>query len=358
MKILHTADLHLGAPMRAHLPPREAKLRRDELLSTLHRILLLAKKEGCEAILIAGDLFDNEAAAAMLAPTVLAEIEKNQEIDFYYAQGNHEGCGWLPAILPKNLHIFGNSFAFFEKGNITFCGKSAPKRSDFLNISLQKRRINILVLHGAWSERDTKSLDIPLGLLKDTGVDYCALGHYHSYSEQRIDSRGVAVYCGCPEGRGFDEAGQKGVVLIDTAFGHATHRFIPLPGRILHNLTVDISAAESLLDVFSRCEAAVASVKSDDLVRLVLSGSRASLPAPDTEAIERHFRQHFYYIEVEDTSTAAPDFTSIASEHSLRGAFVRAALANETLEQEERMRILSLGLAALRGNSKGGAPWN
>ena len=67
MKILHTADLHLGAPMRAHLPAKEARLRRDELLSSFHTLLKTAREHGCAAVILAGDLFDTEAAAAALA---------------------------------------------------------------------------------------------------------------------------------------------------------------------------------------------------------------------------------------------------------------------------------------------------
>ena len=358
MKILHTADLHLGAPLRAHLPPREAKLRRDELLSTFYRILLRARAEDCEAVLLAGDLFDSEAAAAMLAATVLGEIEKYSDIDFYYAAGNHEGYRWLPSVLPKNLHVFGNDFTYFQKRNVVFCGKSLPKNSDFSNICLQSRNINILVLHGAWDEGAAKDAEIPLGLLRGRGVDYCALGHYHSYSERRIDTRGVAVYCGCPEGRGFDESGQKGAVLIETKSGHVTYRFIPIAGRTFHRLTVDISSAKSLLDVFSLCETALAPTKEGDLVRLLLSGKRIACPAPDTEAIERHLRNRLYYLEVTDTSAAAPDLTFIAAERSLRGEFVRTVQADSSLGEEEKMRILSLGLAALSGDATGGVSWS
>ncbi len=358
MKILHTADLHLGAPLRAHLPPREAKLRRDELLSTLHRILQFSRTEQCDAVILAGDLFDSEAAAAMLAPTVLREIEKYSEIDFYYASGNHEGRQWLPQHLPENLHVFDEEFSYFKKKNIVFCGKSSPKSSDFENFRLQNNAFNILVLHGAWEDGASKNAEIPLGLLRGKGIDYCALGHYHSYSERRIDARGVAVYCGCPEGRGFDETGQKGVVLIETKNGYLTYRFVALAGRIFHKLSADISSAKSVLDVVSLCETVATAARSNDFVRLTLTGNRTECPAPDTEAIERHLQGRFYYLEVHDASVDAPDLSAISAEPTLRGEFVRTVQADLTLSQEEKMRILSLGLTALHKDVKGGAAWS
>lgn len=352
MKILHTADLHLGAPMRTHLPPREAKLRRDELLSVFARLLQLARAEGCAAFIIAGDLFDSEAAASLLAPTVMIAIEEYSEIDFYYACGNHEGTAWLPSAFPKNLHVFKEDLSYFQKENVTFCGQSGERKTNFENNYLQKDGYNILILHGAWD------CEIALSDLRDKHIDYCALGHYHAYAARRIDARGVAVYAGCPAGRGFDELGEKGAVLIETGRDRVTHRFIPLAGRVLHRMEADISHARDLLHLFSICEAAVSTARADDLVRLVLVGKRKSCPAPDTEAILRHLGDRFYFLEVEDASTAAPDVSALAGERTLRGEFVRAVLAESSLEDEEKMRILSLGLSALGAEENGGAAWS
>lgn len=355
MKILHTADLHLGAPMRAHLPPREAAFRRDELLSAFHRLLQLAEDEKCTAFLIAGDLFDSAAAAAMLASTVLCAIQKHSSIDFYYAAGNHEGEQWLPNALPKNFHVFGNCFSYFRKENVCFCGISSPKTTDFEKISLQNDSINLMILHGAWSDGASKNAEIPLANLRGRGIDYLALGHYHSYAKREIDARGIAVYSGCPEGRGFDELGQKGAVLIETSGARLTHRFIPLRGRVFHRIEADISDAKSILDLFSICEAAVSHIPSKDIVRLVLVGKK-STHATSADAILRHLSGRFYHLEVEDVSVIAPDISKIRTERSLRGEFVRTVMSEPTLGEEERMRVLSLGLSALYG--KGDMEWS
>jgi DNA repair exonuclease SbcCD nuclease subunit len=239
-----------------------------------------------------------------------------------------------------------------------FFGKSNPRSSDFDNIYLHKNKTNILILHGAWEDGAAKSAEIPLGFLKDKGIDYCALGHYHTYQAKRIDARGIAVYAGCPEGRGFDETGEKGAVLIEADGAGITHRFLPIGGRTFHRIEADVSEAKSLLGVFSICENAVSSAKEGDLLRLVLIGKRAHCPAPDTEAIERHFGGRFYYLEVEDASSPALNLDIAASEASLRGEFVRTVLAESGLDEEERMRILSLGLAALGADASGGALWS
>ena len=355
MKILHTADLHLGAPMRARLSAREGRLRRDELLSSFLGLLKTARAEGCAAVIIAGDLFDTEAAAASLSSAVIDTVKSFSDIDFYYARGNHEGDARFCAAVPKNLHIFGKEIEYFEKENIVFFGKEAINYNDFDNIRLQENKINIMIAHGAWADGYNKSADIPLGFLRGRRIDYCALGHYHSYAQKRIDERGIAVYAGTPEGRGFDEIGPKGAVLIEADENGITHRFLPLARRTLHRIEADISEAKSLLEVFSLCENALKSAGKNDLVRLLLVGKRKHLPAIDTLAVLRSFQTQFYYLEVEDRSTDAPDVEKYKSESSLQGEFVRTVCEDAALSNEERMRILNLGLAALRAEIGGGA---
>ena len=58
MKILHMADCHLDTPFRG-LPPRTAALRRQALRDGFRRALERGAREGVDAVLIAGDLFDN-----------------------------------------------------------------------------------------------------------------------------------------------------------------------------------------------------------------------------------------------------------------------------------------------------------
>lgn len=347
MKILHAADLHLGAPMRAHLPFFEGKLRQGELLGAFLRLLDFAKAENCSAVLLAGDLFDSEACAATLSTAVFSAIGEMPKTDFYYAPGNHEGTAVFSEGIPENLHIFGDDFSCFKKENVVIYGKKSPKGTDFVNIDIHKDDFNILVLHGAWSEGASESAEIPLQLLKDKGIDYCALGHYHSYAQRRIDERGIAVYAGCLEGRGFDETGPKGAVLLEIMHGRAEHRFIPLAKRTLHSIEADISAADDPLALYRICEEALADAKENDLVRLLLTGRRETAEPTDALMLQRHFSGRFYYFEVEDRTVLCPNVSALREEDTVRGEFIRLTEADETLTEEERARILALGLSAL-----------
>ena len=49
------------------------------------------------------------------------------------------------------------------------------------------------------------------------------------------------AYCGCPEGRGFDETGDKGVLVGEVSPGEAKLEFVPLCKRRYREITVDVT---------------------------------------------------------------------------------------------------------------------
>ena len=85
MKILHTADWHLDAPMEG-----DAGLRR-ELAGIPRKIAALCKNEGCDLMIIAGDLFDGLCSRQTLEEVmgVLEELARPVII----TPGNHDFCG-------------------------------------------------------------------------------------------------------------------------------------------------------------------------------------------------------------------------------------------------------------------------
>ena len=98
-------------------------------------------------------------------------------------------------------------------------------------------------------------------------IDYLALGHYHSYVSADIGKRATAVYCGTPEGRGFDEAGDKGYVVIDTDGKFITHRFKAAACRSIRIIDVDISTASRQIEIEDRVESALRDASKNDVPR-------------------------------------------------------------------------------------------
>lgn len=113
--------------------------------------------------------------------------------------------------------------------------------SFYSTLSLQKEDRNIVLLHGQVS--DTMGMDrIYLRRLRNKQIDYLALGHVHKHQEGKLDDRGKYAYSGCLEGRGFDEIGEHGFILLAVEDEIKTE-FIPFQERLIVEEKVDISAA-------------------------------------------------------------------------------------------------------------------
>ena len=101
-------------------------------------------------------------------------------------------------------------------------------------------------MHGQISA-SSKPDAVNLELLKNKNIDYLALGHYHSFTWDRLDKRGVYCYSGCLEGRGYDEIGEKGFVLLDTQNLGAPPKLVTgLSHRTVYEIDVDITGKAAI----------------------------------------------------------------------------------------------------------------
>lgn len=352
MKILHTSDLHLSSPLSSRLSGEKARLRRRELSQTLSRLCEAARREGCQAMIIAGDLFDSERVTKIALSAVLDTIRAEKNISFYYLMGNHEGelilKGGVP--LPENLFIFGEDWTSFSIGNAVISGRSRLCRGAFDTLNLDAARKNIVVLHGEL--RDTTDEGV-IGIrdAKDKGIDYLALGHYHTYSETKIDDRCLAVYSGTPEGRGFDELGEMGYAVIDTDNDRITQRFVPFAKRNIWHIKVDIGSAMTQGELFSLTDSAVCRLDRTSLVRLELCGNYREGAWKSLEAIRARYEDTFFYFELCDSSKMAIDAEKLKYDKTLKGEFIRLVLSDDSISPEMRERIISCGLYSLLGEA-------
>ena len=304
MKIIHTSDIHLASPLTARLTPIAARERKKELTLTFRRIIEDAMRSGAEAVIIAGDLFDNERVSVRAIDEIMGIIEKCPTVTFFYLPGNHEKdlIRESGVTLPENLKIFEDEWTYFKLGDVTVAGRREFSDDAFASLALDSDEINLVVLHGELTER-TKSPDkIGVKDIENLPIDYLALGHYHTYSVTNISNRTTAVYCGTPEGRGFDEAGDKGFVIIDTNGKFITHRFKKSAARTMQIIEVDISGIQRHVELEDRVFEALKEARGEDLVRVVLVGEHAPGMQRDTESLEKRFSPSFFYFEVKDKS--------------------------------------------------------
>lgn len=351
MRIIHTSDIHLDSPLTSKLPADRARARRKELLSGLARLVDEAKSIGCEAIIIAGDLFDNGKISRNALDAAMDIISSAEEITFFYLEGNHEG-GALRACgrdMPKNLVFFDDDWTYFSAKGVTIAGRNSISENMFDSLDLPADTRNIVVLHGELKDKSAYPESIGIKDAADKNIDYLALGHYHSYSSAVIDERGVAVYSGTPEGRGFDEAGDKGYVMLNVYEKRIDWVFRKFAKRKLHILPVDLTGAVRALDVEMRAERALRDIPSTDLVRLELCGKYAPELFKDIDALYRNYGEKYYYFEIKDSSRIAINPEDYKLDKSLKGEFIRAVSADETLDESMKEKIIACGINALMG---------
>ena len=191
--------------------------------------------------------------------------------------------------------------------------------------------------------------------LRNTGIDYLALGHVHGRKFQRLDHRGVYCYPGCLEGRGFDECGEHGFMVLDVdEISHTVDaEFVPFAKRRLYSIDVDLTSACDSNDAADRiAEQLYGEIKpvdkeyGRDLVRICLTGSVDVENEISIPYIEEQFKDSFYYLEIRDKTKLYVDPLRYAGDATLKGEFVRTVMA-QNLTDEDKAFVIQTGIRAL-----------
>ena len=351
MKLFHTSDIHLGSPLTSKLPAKKAAARRRELFSTLRRLSSAAAREGAVGIIISGDLFDSERITPSELDSLFSVIRGESEVAFFYLPGNHErDAVSASGLTADNLFIFGEDWTSFELGGVRIVGRSETAPNMFSTLPKSSAAYTVCALHGELKPSSDFGGVIGFSELRDSGIDYLALGHYHSYSEKSFGS-GVAVYSGSPEGRGFDEIGAMGYSEITVGESGISHRFVPFAERRIYEVEVDISGALSTSDVEKRILSCITDIGSENIVRALFVGSRELMLKCDKDYLSGKLSERFYYFEIKDKSRLVTRAADYVYDRSLRGEFIRLTLSDDSLTDSEKEKIIHCGLSALSGEA-------
>lgn len=367
LKIVHTADLHLGSYFSS--TPEIAANRKLEQLENLREIVNSCTKASASVLLIAGDLFDSLRCDRQLLNEVQS-ILGGSGVRVFIAPGNHDPAtpdsayfaeGW-----PENVHIFKGGLEGVEitEGDVKACiwglGFRHSVEAECLLPSFTPKdgMINILLMHSELVPGDSAESrynPVTFRRLQSLGVDYCALGHAHKPS---VTASGefVVCSCGCPCGRGFDEPGEHGVYAGYVGRGFSHMEFTPLPGRRYYTEKIDVSGCEAT-DAF--CAAIkdflsknVGEGWSEHIYDITLLGALAKGIMPDSQAIAKRLMDELHYARVTDMTTTELDLDALMKDTGLRGAFVRTIVSRMEKDEAGRARYeraLLYGLRAFDG---------
>ena len=358
MKIIHCADLHLDSKMET-LPSAKGKIRREEVLHTFERLADYAEKNGVKAVIIAGDMIDTHKVSQRTRGRILSAVKNAGSVDFLYLPGNHDDENFITGgegaePLPENLKTFSDEWTYFDYKEAVIAGVAlTPVNSRYVYdaLKLDEKRLNIVTLHGqaAGYKSAEKAELISLPMLKDKNIDYLALGHIHSYAEGPLGERGVYAYSGCLDGRGFDETGEKGFVLLSAEGGRLSREFVPFASRTLYEAELDVSAYP---DWYSARDALFKEVLSSypetSLVKAVLKGEHPVSMEIDMEELAARLNERFFFGKAYDNTSLKVSEEDYAADKSVRGEFVRLVLA-AGLPKAEADKIILTGINALKG---------
>ena len=351
MRLIHCSDLHLDSKMESNLSPSQARERSGEMLATFVRMVEWAGDNGVRGILLAGDLFDTGRVTKKTADLVVETIANAGQIEFYYLRGNHDDKDPLTGRdLPVNFHRFGEDWVSHRLEDVTITGLELNRENwerCYDSLKLSGEDVNIVLLHGQTAAQPGEEM-IALPRLRGKDIDYLALGHIHSYRAERLDDRGQWCYCGCLEGRGFDECGQKGFVLLDIREDGISHTFVPFAIRTVREVAVDISQCVTLTQIHRAMEDAAAGIRERDMVKFTLTGGYTPETQKDVNTLTELMGGRFWFVKIKDESRFRLDPAVYLHDASLKGQFIRLVMASDKTE-EEKGKIICAGLQALAG---------
>ena len=360
MRIIHAADFHLDSPFDG-LTPRQAVERRAEQRDILERLEELARSTGAELLLLSGDLLDGERVYYETAEALKCSLGR-LGIPVFIAPGNHDPytarSSYAQSGWPDNVHIFrsgqiesvelpglnavvhGSAFTAPDRSDSPLRGFAAPGDG----------RLHLMVLHADVDGRsDGRYCPVSQADIAASGLDYLALGHIHACSGVRYAGGVPWAYPGCPEGRGFDETGEKGVLCgtVEPG-GKASLNFVPLCTRKYQIIELPLESEDDGSRIAAK---ALSRAARGDLVRFVLTGECGD-GGIDLDELQKRCAGHFYSVSFRDRTRVRQDLWARVNEENLTGLFLRTMRERlDRCKDEEQAALLQkavrFGLAAL-----------
>jgi DNA repair exonuclease SbcCD nuclease subunit len=225
MKVLHTSDWQMG--MKADSVGLMAERVRDERLDAAKRVVQTAKEHGTEMILLTGDVFEDNAVDRLLVRKV-GEILRAFPGSVYIIPGNHDplspGSVWEHSVWQEaaNITVFRKPEPVELEGCILFpCPLherySTKNPTAWINAK-EATKPSIGLAHGNVEgiANGEPEYPIPRDAASRLGLDYLALGHWHSFARYDDADGGCRMaYCGTHETTKFGERDSGNVIVAE-----------------------------------------------------------------------------------------------------------------------------------------------
>lgn len=343
MKIIHTADIHLGAS-----PDPEynwSKERKEEIWDTFRSLIQKVGEENADLLLIAGDLFHRQPLKSELKEVndlflqiphtrvvLMAGNHDYMKKDSYYRDFTWNenvtffGSQKLERVYLKKIrtYVYGLSYESDEIQNALYDTCAPGKEAGF----------HILLAHGG----DEKHIPIQFSKLASAGFDYVALGHIH---KPRTFERGMA-YAGTLEPVDRNDFGSHGYMKVILTEGDSHIQFVPFAKRsyIPLEICVNENMTQSELEAVVRED--IRQNGEENMYHLSLVGVRE----PDLEYNTNRLLQQGQIVRVEDYTEPALDMELLHQQYD--GTIIEAYIEQFPTEPEGmELKALQYGIQAL-----------
>ncbi len=344
MKIIHTADVHLGARPDPGSPWSGERER--EIWDTFRRLIETVKREGADLLLISGDLFHRQPL-----------IRELKEINYLFASlpetwivvtaGNHDWISRDSAYLkfPWNENVLGlwdgkcRSVGIPGK-NTRVYGCSYHSREVRENLYGQvkpegKEQFHILLAHGG----DEKHSPMDFRELAARGFTYIALGHIHRPGILRENRM---AYAGALEPIDRNDTGPHGYMRVICRPGGTTAEFVPFASCSYLSLEIPLQEDSTQFELERRLGKKIREGGEKNIWKLLLTGPLD----PEMEFSRERLQSLGRIAEIRDERKPVWDFQELSRIYrgGLIGAYVDYFSGKNS---EVEQKALRMGVEAL-----------
>jgi DNA repair exonuclease SbcCD nuclease subunit len=387
LRLIHTADVHLGA-RHADLG-EQAAAQRERQFAAFVAAVDLALAEKVDLFLIAGDLFDSntqpkrsvERVAAELARLAAAKIRTviipgthdgydrsslYRVYDLKALAGSTEDDDFVTLLTPDRPRVHLTACDVVVHGPV-FATKRAPHSPlrELRGVAgTDGATWQIGMVHGALAipgKTDRDEVVFSREEMEASGLDYLALGHWHSTQQGKAGTTTWA-YSGAPEPVAVtqDGAGKVLLVALDEEAGKRTARVEEREvGKTrFQHLDVDVA---SLSDQPALVKKIAAKASPDLVLDVRLIGVRPDELDVSANEVEDQLKGSFLRLRVRDVSVPPLTEGVLPSVDTIPGAFIRdvegriaeleAEGSDASVAQAAELRdVLRLGRLLLAGH--------
>jgi DNA repair exonuclease SbcCD nuclease subunit len=350
-RLLHMADVHLGARHNDLGPAAAAQ--RERQFNAFHRAVELALEEKVDVVLICGDLFDSNSQPRRSVERAAAELARlaDRHIPVVIIPGTHDcydpGSIYrvfdLPAMAGAStdqvvvltdkrprvefdhleLTIHGFVFPTKRAPNSPLAGWIATRNS---GDNASPRTWQVGMIHGSMAvpgRFDRDEVAFTEQEVATSGLNYLALGHWHSY-RKGLAGKTTWAYPGAPEPVALDQDGAGQVLIVDLDVRSGQPMIVVTPRQVgrtkVEKLELDAAAITSQAELERSLRERA---DPDRVLDVRLVGVRPDTLDLHVDELERQLQGNFLRLRIRDQSAVSLPDAPLPPADTILGAYAR-----------------------------------